>query len=305
MLWEKLGRIFFANGQFDWMQTHSSLPLAWPLDNERVRIFFAPRDQQNRSCIAWLEIKISNPTCIVALGEEPLLAPGPLGHFDDCGVMPSWIFEGPNGPELYYIGWNVRNTVPFHHGLGRLLIDPVAPSIAAQRPAGPFMDRNEVDPFYVTNPCVLKDGKGWRMWYLSGVGWTYAKPFPFAKYVVKSAFSHDGQDWLRTGETTIDFKSSSELALARPSVIVDENGYHMWFSHRSTHENYRIGYAHSNDGLNWVRNDEASGPQPSASGWDSEMIAYPHVFDMAGNRYMLYCGNGYGRAGFGIAVICQ
>ena len=41
----------------------------------------------------------------------------------------------------------------------------------------------------------------------------------------------------------------------------------------------------------------------SDSGWDSEMVNYPHVFELDGKSYMLYQGNGMGRAGFGLAVL--
>ena len=40
----------------------------------------------------------------------------------------------------------------------------------------------------------------------------------------------------------------------------------------------------------------------SSGDWDSEMQAYPAVFDNDGRRYMLYNGNGYGRTGIGWAV---
>ena len=43
----------------------------------------------------------------------------------------------------------------------------------------------------------------------------------------------------------------------------------------------------------------------SPNGWDSEMICYPYVFDHGSNRYMLYNGNGYGKTGFGLAVLEQ
>ena len=49
--------------------------------------------------------------------------------------------------------------------------------------------------------------------------------------------------------------------------------------------------------------DERAGIDVSPSGWDSESIEYPHVFDHAGMRYMLYNGNGYGKTGFGLAVL--
>jgi len=40
----------------------------------------------------------------------------------------------------------------------------------------------------------------------------------------------------------------------------------------------------------------------SARGWDCEMIEYPCLFEHRGRSYLLYCGNVYGRSGFGIAV---
>ena len=71
----------------------------------------------------------------------------------------------------------------------------------------------------------------------------------------------------------------------------------MWFSYRSGDgTKYRIGYAHSLDGLKWDRKED-SGIDVSESGWDSEMICYPFVFNHKGKQYMLYNGNDYGRTG--------
>ena len=72
----------------------------------------------------------------------------------------------------------------------------------------------------------------------------------------------------------------------------------MWFSYRG--QEYRIGYAESEDGVRWRRMDERWGLGPSSGGWDSCAVAYPHVFTHAGRRYMLYCGNVYGETGFWI-----
>ena len=46
-----------------------------------------------------------------------------------------------------------------------------------------------------------------------------------------------------------------------------------------------------------------SGIDVSKTGWDSEMICYPFVFEHKGNKYMLYNGNDYGKDGFGLAVL--
>ncbi len=52
----------------------------------------------------------------------------------------------------------------------------------------------------------------------------------------------------------------------------------------------------------WVLRLTENGLDVSSSGWDSEMVEYPFVFDHSGSRYMLYNGNSYGKTGFGIAV---
>jgi len=65
---------------------------------------------------------------------------------------------------------------------------------------------------------------------------------------------------------------------------------------------YRIGYAESKDGYQWVRKDNEVGINVSPSGWDSESMAYPHVFTHSGKKYMLYSGNNFGKGGFGLAV---
>jgi hypothetical protein len=67
-----------------------------------------------------------------------------------------------------------------------------------------------------------------------------------------------------------------------------------------------MGYAESVNGKDWVRMDDTVGIDVSEdSDWDSEMIEYPFIFDHDGQRYMLYNGNGYGKTGFGLAVLEQ
>lgn len=74
--------------------------------------------------------------------------------------------------------------------------------------------------------------------------------------------------------------------------------------HRLSREKgYRIGYATSSDLLNWTRDDARAGIDVSETGWDAEMISYPHVFELDGRTLMLYLGNQVGRAGFGLAEL--
>ena len=305
MGWTKLGRVFQAQNNADWIKSHSSVPFGLPLNNSIVRIFFSPRDSYNRSYIGWLEIDINEPTKVLRVSRKPYLKPGVTGTFDDCGVMPSWISIWQNKYVFYYIGWNVRTTVPFHQGLGRISFDSFSDMVGERtlkNSSGPFMDRSEYDPFYITNPCIIEHKGLLMMWYLSGIGWYGEAEGLKSKYVIKLATSKDGETWHRSKEPIIGLKDKHEIALARPSVLVDEEGFHMWFSYRSEDISYRIGYAFSRDGIDWQRNNEYNdGPKVSLEGWDSDMVAYPHVFKMEETKYMLYCGNGWSKAGFGIA----
>jgi hypothetical protein len=122
-------------------------------------------------------------------------------------------------------------------------------------------------------------------------------------HVIKYAESMDGMIWQRTGTIAIDFKSAEEYAISKPCVLKENGRYKMWYSYRGTA--YRIGYAESEDGIHWTRMDDQVGIDVSESGWDSDMIEYPHVFDHQGRRYMLYNGNEYGRTGFGLAILIR
>jgi hypothetical protein len=139
------------------------------------------------------------------------------------------------------------------------------------------------------------------MWYVSGTGWEIKEGRPHHRYHIKYAESADGIHWERKGIVCIDYQSPEEYAFARPCVLRSEGIYKMWYSCRG--QSYRIGYAESLDGIEWTRRDNESGIDVSPLGWDSEMVAYPYVFENRGAHYMFYNGNDYGRTGIGLAVL--
>ena len=84
----------------------------------------------------------------------------------------------------------------------------------------------------------------------------------------------------------------------------------MLYSYRSTsayridpEQSYRLGYAESPDGVNWVRKDNEVGLARAEEGWDSEMIEYCHICHYQDNTYLFYNGNGFGKSGFGYAIL--
>jgi len=303
MKWVKKGLIFKPQGDIDWMVSHAMIPFAENVRGDLYRIYFAARDSQNRSNGAYVVIDIRNPKEILDMSKEPVLVPGDLGTFDDSGALPSWVVEHGNAKYMYYIGYNTGVTVPFRNFVGLAISQDGGASFHKVSRA-PLLERNEVDPYLTVTPCVLIEDGLWRMWYTSGTKWVERKDDkPKHYYHIKYAESADGVHWDRQGAVCIDFQSADEYAIARPSVIREDALYKMWYCHRG--ESYRIGYAESKDGIEWERKDEEVGVDVSASGWDSEMIEYPFVFDHKGERYMIYNGNGYGKTGMGLAVLAK
>ena len=80
--------------------------------------------------------------------------------------------------------------------------------------------------------------------------------------------------------------------MCRPSVLIDQGLFHMWYCFRG--ENYRIGYAWSKNGRNWVR-DDAQLQWLGESASDER--CYPHIFVDQGRYYMLYGQKDYGTKG--------
>lgn len=305
--WNKRGLIYAPDGRLPWARTHAQIPTVDVLDEKRLTVFFSSRDDANRSLIARMEVDAENPSIIHDVQAEPVLSLGLPGTFDDCGLMPSSVVDWHEMKYLYYIGWNVRNTVPYHNSVGLAVSEDGGRSYHRMFD-GPVMDRTAEEPYFCATTCIRIENGVWRNWYLSCTGWAMIEGRMEPRYHLKYAESHDGIHWRREGRVAIDYASPAEGGIVRASVRKDGEFYRMWYSYRSHADyrsaranSYRIGYAESGDGLVWMRLDDQAGIELSDEGWDSFMLAYPEVVDVAGHRYMFYNGNGFGQSGLGYA----
>jgi hypothetical protein len=296
MRWRKLARVFCPDGEYPWMRSHAANPVAVPVVDTLFRIYFSTRDAQNRSSIAWIELDLREPGRVLRVTDHPVLQPGETGCFDDSGCSIGCILRRNRQCWLYYMGWNLGVTVPWRNAIGLAISDDGERFERVSR--APVMDRSDADPFTLSYPWVIEDGGRYRMWYGSNLRW--GRERSDMDHVIKHASSSDGRTWDRDGRAVILPCDSTEYAFARPCVVRDADAYHMWYAYRG--EAYRLGYATSGDGTAWARKDAMVGIDVSPGDWDGASIEYPCVFDHAGQRYLLYCGDDYGRTGFGIAV---
>ena len=305
--WTKRGRIFSPDGRYDWMTSHAQLPVADPIDESRMRIYFGTRDSRNRSRPTFLEVSASDPTRVLYVHDRPVLDLGEIGCFDDSGVIPAWMAARDGLKWLYYVGVSVGVTTPYHYAIG-LAVSSDGGCTFRRAFCGPVADRTSTEPYLCTSPCVLVEDGIWKMWYACGLRWELVDGKPEPAYHIRYAESDDGVNWTRPGRISIDFASETEGGIGRPSVLPGPQGYQMWFSYRGRREyrsnisqTYRIGYAESPDGLSWTRRDDLAGIAVGPDVWDSEMVAYPFVYRRGERLNMLYNGNGFGRSGFGYA----
>ncbi len=300
--WTKLGHLFNVDGTSQWAQSHAAVPFVTDITDGQLSVIYSTRDGSNRSHVGRAHFDLDFN--LLSVDKAPLISPGKLGRFDEDGTTASYEVKAGNLRYLYYAGWNRGTSTPFRNALG-LAISRDGGQSYERFSEGPILDRSTVDPCFVAGACVLQSNERFQMWYISCVDWKQLGDKFRHYYHLKYATSDNGIDWSRTGTVAIDFKTEFEYAISQPWVIIDEGIYKMWFSYRGQQvtETYRIGYAESLNGVTWERNDRSVELEVSASGWDSEMICYPFVFNLRGRRLMLYNGNDYGRSGFGLAEL--
>lgn len=301
MKWDKLGCIISIDHNYDWMKSHAALPTVEQLSRDIYRVYFSPRDKNSRSHIASFDINMNEPFEIMNLSTESLLAPSENGLFDDAGVLANCVVDVKGKKHMYYTGWSLGVTTPFYTYCGLAIWDEKSKKYKKIGKV-PILDRTNDDPYSIGTCYVLDHDGKYKMWYESRE--SYCQETGKDLFVIKYAESKDGLLWERPNIKCIVPSNSEESMIARPSVIIENGIYKMWYSFKVNNK-YRMGYAESRDGINWIRKDKEVGIRRSGSGWDSEEIEYPCVFDHKGNRYMLYNGNGYGKTGIGLARLMK
>lgn len=302
MNWRKRGLVYVPDGQLWWARVGAQLPTADLIGSDVLRIYFASKDDHGFGRTGFVELDARDPSRVLHVGQEPVLDLGELGTFDDSGACPSTVVPFQGQRYLYYQGFQRSHRVPYLTFTGLAIADENSSSFRKYSRV-PITDRTEQEPFIRSTCSILREGDTWKMWYVSTVKWIEDGHGLHYICVIRYATSADGISWQTRPGICLEPALADEYAVGRPSVIYEENIYKMWYSIRSFREFYTIGYAESQDGIHWERLDRRVGIAKSQAGWDSEMVCYPFVVDIHGERFMFYNGNGRGVTGFGFAIM--
>jgi predicted GH43/DUF377 family glycosyl hydrolase len=315
--WKKQGLVFDPTryeNRPKWMVNFAQAPNVIVFE-DCVRVFFCCRpapdaDNQFVSYCAFVDLDRKDLFNVINISKEPVLSLGGLGSFDEFGTYPVSVIRDGADIVAIYGGWSRCESVPFNISLG--LARSKDDGVNFQKyGVGPVLSYSPDEPFIITSPKIRRYGDIWYLAYTAGRRWILgADGRPEIIYKLRIATSTDGINWSKLNQDIVESKLGEDEAQACPDIIFSNGKYHMFFCYRhgldfreNKNRSYRIGYASSTDMLSWQRNDSIMNLDISEEGWDSEMVAYPTVFELDGNVYMLYAGNGVGKTGFGLAKL--
>jgi len=307
MFWEKMGLIFNPTlhclpfGCFAFAQSPQALVI-----KDKIRIYFSTRSRDGDKYLSHITyIDTDSSFNILNVSQHRIIELGGLGCFDEHGIFPMNVIKIDEKVYAYTCGISRRVSVPVDSAIGFAISDDTGKTFKKYG-SGPILSASHEEPFLVADPFVVLSDGIFKMWYIFGISWGEGDN-PERVYKIAQAHSHDGINWNRESRRIIEDTFPDECQ-ALPTVIKIDNRLHMYFCFRRQYEfrsdmsnGYRIGYAYSDDGENWIRDDSVKGIHRSGNGWDSEMMCYPHLFKMNDEIFLLYNGNEFGKYGFGVA----
>ncbi len=313
--WNKLGRVFVPQTVTDrqWLSDFAQAPATLIFD-DFVRCYFSCRPKpdingQYVSYCGFVDLDRYDLFRIVRISGQPILQLGGLGEFDEFGTYPVSVARDGDQVRAYYAGWTRCESVPFNVAIG------VARSLDGGESfrklgKGPVISYSPDEPFVMSGPKIRRFNGSWQLFYIAGRSWKMIAGRAEPVYKIRMATSPDGLTWTKLNKDLIESRIEVDEAQASPDVFYKDGFYHMFFCYRSSTNyrgkigGYRIGYARSTNLVDWLRDDDKAGIDVSDGDmWDSEMVSYPHVFQLDGKTYMAYLGNQVGREGFGLAVL--
>jgi predicted GH43/DUF377 family glycosyl hydrolase len=138
----------------------------------------------------------------------------------------------------------------------------------------------------LNRPVVIKLGDRYQMWYTGqarGKSW------------IGYAISKDGVVWERMSTKPVLSAESpwEKVAVMCPHVIYDDTAkqYRMWYSGGEQYEPNSIGYATSEDGLKWTKQEKNPIFKPDTkSAWEKDRVTACHVVRQGDWYLMFYIG---------------
>lgn len=215
---------------------------------------------------------------------NPVLIPGSY-MWNSESVSSPFILKKDYFYNLYFQGNNEQVA-----SIGISLFQDIGFLNIAESPLLTELDENDNHQINAEEPTVIyKDGM-YYLWYCSYDKDKIDPGFGNPLYKIRLATSVDGEVWVRQPEPVLVGSNPWEMAgVTDPSVIYHDGKFRMFYGGWGSPKSFQIGYAESNDGINWIKPFDKPLNLPSLGHVNGASIAF---FD---NEYHLFYHTGSDR----------
>jgi len=218
----------------------------------------------------------------VKLEGNPVLEPGQTGSWDDESTDLGCVLFDGTIYHMWYAGFD-----GVHYRIGHATShDGIVWTKDPQNPVLDVGDPGTWEESLVYMPTIILKDAVFHMYYDGAWGWIEK---------IGHATSNDGTNWTKDpNNPVLDIGASgswddTQVFPMAGSVIYDEDKFKMWFGGCNSSNHWQIGYATSNDGFVWTKenaNNPVMGPG-SAEEWDSHSVI-PGTVRWDGGQYTIW-----------------
>ena len=233
---KKIKIIFKNNKKFRWSKSHSWVPTILPSNNKsQLEVLYGSRNNKNLTQTGKFIYDLEQKK-VTYNSKRPLIKLGKLGNFDDSLALVTSAIKSSKKLFLYYVGWTRPKNTRFFPSIG-LAIFYLNKKKIVKLPY-PIRSREEKETLGFASPCVLKERKKFKMWYVSIRKWITKNKNTFPIYNLSYSESANGKNW---NTKKINILNSSTLeTISRPFVMKYKENYHMWYSVKKFNSNFTI-----------------------------------------------------------------
>ncbi|PMS37504.1 hypothetical protein B0G57_110166 [Trinickia symbiotica] len=306
MKWEKLGLVCTADRFGVDVPTRVMVPTPVFVNEDTIRVFVTVCDKDNIGRPYYVDVDARDPRKVLRLSERPVMDVGTAPSFDEHGVVVAQVLKTRDGKlQMYYSGFERFRDVRYKIFTGLATSSNNGESFQRVKTT-PILGGSDYESTFRCAPFVIEFEDRFSMWYVAGSSWETIRGKQVPRYSLKYLESPDGIEWPVEGRSCMELQHD-EHGFGRPWIEIDEHGtYHLYYSIRvCSLAAYRLGYATSEDGLNWVRKDAEMGLEPTPGSFDSNGLSYSAIIEAHGSTYCFYNGNDFGREGFAVSKLIK
>lgn len=259
------------------------------------RILFNSRDSQNRSEV-WegdfqLESKLVGSRYlkkIISTSDFPLYAKD--------GISLGGKYTDGKSQKILFMGWQVPES---GHWMGELGAFELSTSKNFKIDSKALIEIGEEEPISISYGDSIQIDQEIHLWYGSTKVWDFGNGEMLHSIKVRTK---SGDLW-STPKIAVNPIIGFAQAFSKPSILRINEKLFLAFSYRGNRTKYRIGFAEIDEKSGIAKSVRWGDFLPSQDPWENEMVEYPFLFSWKENVCMLYNGNGFGKTGFGLAVL--